>query len=74
MRRISDVEVKPLSQLFVQMEPGALLGKGKLEGLWLEHWAQASAHSFALQPLQASVRTTRPRRAKVEAVPQDSLL
>jgi hypothetical protein len=56
------------------MEPGALLGSGKLEGQWREHWTQASAHSFALQPRQASVRTSRPRRVKVEAVPQDSLL
>jgi len=74
MRRISDVEVKPLSQLFTQMAPGALLGSGKLEGLWHEHWAQASAHSFALQPRQISKRAPRLRRAKVEAMSQDSLL
>lgn len=74
MRRISDVEVKPLSQLFVQLEPGALLGSGKLQGLWLEHWAQASAESFALQTRPASERATRPRRVKVEALTQNTLI
>jgi glutamate synthase domain-containing protein 2 len=74
MRRISDVEVKPLSQLFIQLEPGALLGSGKLQGPWHEHWAQASAHSFALQPRPASLRASRPRRVKVEVVSQDSLI
>jgi hypothetical protein len=49
MRRISDTEVRPLSQLIAHLEPGALLG-GKLTGVWREHWDRSSAASFALLP------------------------
>ncbi|MDD0840616.1 FMN-binding glutamate synthase family protein [Curvibacter sp. HBC61] len=60
VRRVSDTEVRPLSQLVMSLEPGALLGP--LDGLhqvFRAYWPLASAHSFALQtpgsPAAASV-------------------
>ena len=67
MRRISDTEVRPLSQLIPQLEPGALLGSStKLTGVWREHWDRSSAASFALQPaLEGKVRAEGRRKAVV---------
>jgi hypothetical protein len=65
MRRISDTEVRPLSQLIPQLEPGALLGStAKLPGVWREHWERSSATSFALQPApEGKVRAEGRRKA-----------
>jgi hypothetical protein len=72
MRRVSATEVQPLARLIVQLEPGALLGAGKREGLWRDYWTQSSAQSFALQPVQPVARKRRP--AKTTDVAQESLL
>ncbi|MEI7785666.1 MAG: FMN-binding glutamate synthase family protein [Betaproteobacteria bacterium] len=65
MRRISDTEVRPLSQLIPQLEPGTLLGSStKLTGVWREHWERSSAASFALQPApEGKVRAEGRRKA-----------
>ena len=47
MRRISDTEVRLLSNLVMQLSPGALLGP--LDGLhrvFRDYWPLADAHSF----------------------------
>jgi glutamate synthase domain-containing protein 2 len=72
MRRVSATEVQPLARLIVQLEPGALLGAGKREGLWRDYWTQSSAQSFDLQPVQPVARKRRP--AKTTDVAQESLL
>jgi hypothetical protein len=64
MRRISDTEVRPLSQLIPQLEPGALLG-GKLTGVWREHWDRSTATSFALQPATEGKARAEGRRKAV---------
>ena len=76
MRRISDTEVRPLSQLIPQLEPGALLGSStKLTGVWREHWDRSSAASFAHQPaLEGKVRTEGRRKAVVVDEAQAPLL
>ena len=50
MRRVSDTEVRMLSQLLMHVEPGALL-QDKLDGLpdvFKTHWPSASADSFSV--------------------------
>jgi len=76
MRRISDTEVRPLSQLIAQLEPGALLGApAKLSGVWREHWDRASARSFALQPAaEGKPRAEGRRKAAVSDEVQAPLL
>ena len=64
MRRISDTEVRPLSQLIAHLEPGALLG-GKLTGVWREHWDRSTAASFALQPATEGKARAEGRRKAV---------
>ncbi len=66
MRRISDTEVRPLSQLIPQLEAGALLG-GKLTGVWREHWDRSTANSFALQPATEGKARAEGRRKAVVA-------
>ena len=67
MRRISATEVQPLSRLLTQLEPGALLGStAKLPGPFKDHWARASAASFALQAASAG-RPSAERRHKSAA-------
>jgi glutamate synthase domain-containing protein 2 len=67
MRRISDTEVRPLSQLIAHLEPGTLLG-GKLTGVWREHWDRSTAASFALQPATEGKARAEGRRKAVAAV------
>ncbi len=67
MRRVSDTQVQPLSQLIPRMAPGALLADaGKLEGLYRDYWPLASADSFALQASAAAAPKTRRPRASAE--------
>jgi glutamate synthase domain-containing protein 2 len=74
MRRISDTEVRPLSQLIARLEPGALLG-GKLTGVWREHWDRSTAASFALQAAtQGKPRAEGRRKAVVADEVQAPLL
>ncbi len=72
MRRVSATEVLPLSQLITRLEPGALLGSGKLEGPWRDYWARSSAEGFALQPDKPPVRKS--RNAPAADAAQESLL
>jgi hypothetical protein len=50
MRRISDTEVRMLSQLLMQMPPGALLqdSMDALPEVFQTHWPASSAGRFAL--------------------------
>jgi hypothetical protein len=50
MRRISDTEVRMLSQLLMQMPPGALLqdNMDALPEVFQTHWPASSAGRFAL--------------------------
>jgi glutamate synthase domain-containing protein 2 len=74
MRRISDTEVRPLSQLIAHLEPGALLG-GKLTGVWREHWDRSSAAGFALLPAtEGKLRAEGRRKAVVADEVQAPLL
>jgi hypothetical protein len=66
MRRISDTEVRPLSQLIAHLEPGALLGS-KLTGVWREHWDRSSAAGFALLPATEGKPRAEGRRKAVVA-------
>jgi glutamate synthase domain-containing protein 2 len=66
MRRISDTEVRPLSQLIPRLEAGALLGgSAKLTGVWREHWGRSTANSFALQPATEGKARAEGRRKAV---------
>ena len=67
MRRVSDTQVQPLSQLISRLEPGALLGgASKLEGVFRDYWPMASADSFALQASAAPAPKTRRPRTSAE--------
>ncbi|WP_225782334.1 FMN-binding glutamate synthase family protein [Xenophilus sp. Marseille-Q4582] len=52
VRRISDTEVRLLSNLVMQVQPGALLGPLDAQhNVFRSYWPLASAHSFQAQPL-----------------------
>jgi glutamate synthase domain-containing protein 2 len=47
VRRLTDTEVRLLSNLIMQVQPGALLGPlDKLQNVFREYWPMANAHSF----------------------------
>lgn len=47
VRRLTDTEVRLLSNLIMQVEPGALLGPlDKQNNVFRQYWPMASAHSF----------------------------
>ena len=47
VRRLSDTEVRLLSNLILRVEPGSLLGPlERQHNVFREYWPQASAHSF----------------------------
>ena len=47
VRRLTDTEVRLLSNLILQVEPGALLGPlDKQNSVFRNYWPQANAHSF----------------------------
>ncbi len=47
VRRLTDTEVRLLSNLIMQVEPGALLGSlDKQNNVFRQYWPMASAHSF----------------------------
>ncbi|MES2280490.1 MAG: FMN-binding glutamate synthase family protein [Pseudomonadota bacterium] len=47
VRRLTDTEVRLLSNLIMQVEPGALLGPlDKQNNVFKQYWPMASAHSF----------------------------
>ena len=51
MRRISDTEVRQLSNLVMRVEPGALLGDlDKQHNVFKQYWPNASAHTFQFSP------------------------
>ncbi|RYF82945.1 MAG: FMN-binding glutamate synthase family protein [Comamonadaceae bacterium] len=51
VRRISDTEVRLLSNLVMQVQPGALLGPLDAQhNVFRMYWPLASAHSFQVQP------------------------
>ena len=57
MRRISDTEVRLLSNLVMQVQPGALLGPLDAQhNVFRTYWPLASADSF--QPLTQGVQGT----------------
>jgi hypothetical protein len=51
VRRISDTEVRQLSNLVMRVEPGALLGPlDEQHNVFKLYWPGASAHSFQFVP------------------------
>lgn len=51
VRRITDTEVRLLSHLVMQVQPGALLGSLQAQhNVFRSYWPLASAHSFQVQP------------------------
>ncbi|MDA7418713.1 FMN-binding glutamate synthase family protein [Xenophilus arseniciresistens] len=55
VRRISDTEVRLLSHLVMQVQPGALLGALDAQhNVFRSYWPLASAHSFQVQPAAPS--------------------
>jgi glutamate synthase domain-containing protein 2 len=49
MRRVSEHEVRNMSELLPSLSPSALLDASPLEGLFAKYWHQSSAESFQLK-------------------------
>jgi glutamate synthase domain-containing protein 2 len=71
VRRIDDTEVRLLSRLIMQMQPGALLGPLDAQhNVFKQYWPLASAHSFRAQvevPAAAAKAAAAPPAAPVAA-------
>ena len=60
MRRVDDPEVRWLSRLIMQMQPGALLGPlDEQHNVFQKYWPRASAGSFRAGVLPGAVQTLR---------------
>jgi hypothetical protein len=49
MRRVSEQEVRNMSELLPSLSPSALVNDMPLEGLFAQYWHQASTESFQLK-------------------------
>lgn len=49
MRRVSEHEVRNMSELLPSLSPSALVNETPLDGLFAQYWHQASAESFQLK-------------------------
>ena len=59
VRRLTDTEVRLLSNLIVRVEPGALLGSLKAQSnVFRQYWPLASAHTFKAGTIGAVAATT----------------
>jgi glutamate synthase domain-containing protein 2 len=55
VRRLTDTEVRLLSNLIMKVEPGALLGPlDEQHNVFRQYWPMASAHSFRAGPLMST--------------------
>ena len=55
VRRLTDTEVRLLSNLILQVQPGALLGPlDEQHNVFRQYWPMASAHSFRAGPVMSA--------------------